>query len=270
MTTQTANVSVKTMDITPAQAEKWLSGNVHNRTLRSNRVDQLKEAIDRGEWQFDGSPIRFGTDGVLLDGQHRLWAIFLSGQTCKAVVIRGLDQESQLVMDVGSRRSLADHLKLRKYPDPARLAAALNLKWKLDNNELRSAVKPTFTQALQVLDDHPDMTGSVSFCHTHRNHVNYGGTAPFIVMHYEFTSRDSDAAEAFFHGLVTGEDLHAGDPVYTLRRALETNERPSNPHLMAWMIKAWNAYLDGVKMDRLIWRPVGTRAEQFPTIKGGE
>ncbi|MDP2620568.1 MAG: hypothetical protein Q8P46_10395, partial [Hyphomicrobiales bacterium] len=66
--------------ITPELAREWLE-----KTNRKNRpLSELKwtaYAVDmlEGRWQYNGDAIRFGSDGVLLDGQHRLMACVEAG-----------------------------------------------------------------------------------------------------------------------------------------------------------------------------------------------
>src|SRR5687768_3937102 len=67
--------------VTPDRAKQMLL-NVRdkNRSLKENSVQIYAEAMRRGDWQFNGDPIRFGADGKLFDGQHRLTAIIRSGK----------------------------------------------------------------------------------------------------------------------------------------------------------------------------------------------
>jgi hypothetical protein len=63
-------------------------------------------------WQLTHMGIAFDRDGVLIDGQHRLWAVVMSGKSVEMHVWRNLSQESLLAIDNGRTRTMADILKL--------------------------------------------------------------------------------------------------------------------------------------------------------------
>ena len=65
--------------VTPAIATRWLGLNTNNRHPRITDVRALAADMRGGRWQQNSETIKFGTDGRLIDGQHRLMAIELSG-----------------------------------------------------------------------------------------------------------------------------------------------------------------------------------------------
>lgn len=255
------------IDLTPDLAEECLLANTHNRPIRERHVEKLTGAIQRGEWKFNGDSIRFDKHGTLLDGQHRLWAVVMSGATVRVVLAVGLEPEVQLTIDGDNeKRRLSDHLALMGYASASNLAAIINMKWKLDNGEVRSNVRPTVQQALQVLKQHPTLTDSIKVAGQWNRRL-YGSQAAVGALYYEFSSRDPEAAQTFYEGIIDAVDLKRNSPMFVMRRYVET-ERPATTLLMALMIKAWNAYIDGREMTNLYWRPVGKNAEPFPEIKG--
>ncbi len=262
---QTA-VDTQIVTITPELAEEWLGKNSHNRPIRNRKVEELKQVILRGEWMMNGDAIRFDQRGTLIDGQHRLWAISLAGKPVPSLVVTGLPAETQLTIDYGTKRRLSDHLKLMGYPSAMTLGAIINMKWKIDNGLVRTSTIPTPQQALAVLQDHPDIVDGVAMSARWRRRL-HGSTAGVGALYYEFSQRDPDAAFAFFEGVIDGVGLEHDSPLYVLRKDVEMNKH-GTVMMMALMIKAWNAYLAGQQVNRLYWRPVGKRAEPFPTIDG--
>jgi len=102
------NVRVET--ITPDTARQMLANNWGNRTIRPRAVAQLAADMAAGHWQLTHQGVAFGPDGRLLDGQHRLTAVVLSGAAVQMVVWRNADPASFDVVDRGRVRSLADIL----------------------------------------------------------------------------------------------------------------------------------------------------------------
>lgn len=259
-------MSSKVILVTPEMAAEWLNRNTHNRTLRDAKVEEFKEAILRGEWKYNGEPIRFSKEGTLLDGQHRLWAIMLAERAVECLVVTGLEEEVQVTIDTGTRRTLGDSLKLMGYPQAGTLAATINMKWKIDNGEVRTSTNPTFSQAIALFEKHEGLVEGVRLANRFRARL-HGSAAAVGSLYYEFAQRDADAAEAFFEGLIEGVGLAKDSPILALRRQIETTKH-SKIVFMALIIKAWNGYQEGRSMTNITWRPVGKNAEAFPEIKG--
>jgi hypothetical protein len=110
MTTETSRVEV----ITPELAQAWLEKtiNVNNRTVADRRVESLMAEMKAGRWRVLGQGITFDTNGHLVDGQHRLWAVFNSGCTVRMSVVRGADPITRAMVDKNRPRSLADDFRL--------------------------------------------------------------------------------------------------------------------------------------------------------------
>ena len=97
--------------ITPEIAAKMLEHNQSNRKLRKGTVDlYVKEMLD-GTWNLTGQGITFGTDGQLLDGQHRLTAIVKSGVSVPMLVVTGAEVVTSY--DTGLKRSTLDQINIK-------------------------------------------------------------------------------------------------------------------------------------------------------------
>ena len=66
------------MEVGPDLAARWLDGNTHNRPLKQTLVDRFVRDMQAGRWRLTHQGIAFDADGMLIDGQHRLWAIVIS------------------------------------------------------------------------------------------------------------------------------------------------------------------------------------------------
>lgn len=257
--------------ITPEMAEKYLDRNTHNRTLRQARIDNLVAAIQRGEWIMNGDAIRFDKDGTLADGQHRLWAIALSGVPCESVVIEGLDVEAQSTMDTGARRNLKDTLQLAGHGSAANLAAALNYLWKMENGKVREMqAKPTIAQAMKLLEENPTLPDSMKVASQYKARFR-GSYGMVTALHYTFASIESEDAEEFFDKLIGGVALEEKNPIYVLRSWLEKlnqgqygGQRNSIIITHAMIVKAWNFWRDGEQVQRISWKASGLKAEPLP------
>lgn len=108
-------VLVDKVRVTPELAGKWLrerNGNIGQRKLSPFVVENYSRIINAGLWDNDvHQGIAFGTDGQILDGQHRLAAIARCGKAVDVLVFTGLNSRSMAVIDTGKTRTSADGLK---------------------------------------------------------------------------------------------------------------------------------------------------------------
>lgn len=99
--------------ITPAMAQEYLKFNTENyRSVNNLRVMTYANDMKAGKWQLNGEGIKFDSNGVLLDGQHRLQAIVKAGVPVDMLVVRDI-QPGMNVYDIGSTRSLGQIAKAR-------------------------------------------------------------------------------------------------------------------------------------------------------------
>lgn len=94
-------ITAKVETITPEIAKTMLGENVNNRRISRDNVNLFAREMRNGEWRFNGEAIKFGKDGRLLDGQHRLLAVIAADKPLTTLVIRGLEDETQQTMDSG-------------------------------------------------------------------------------------------------------------------------------------------------------------------------
>ncbi len=149
------NLVGRPMRITPELAETWLKANEGNRVLRQSKVLELAEMMERGAWRLTHQGVAFSPNGRLLDGQHRLQAIVLSGRTVEMMVTHGIDEDAYKVMDIHGKRSLADNLQ-----KPRGTVELVTFLFKLQRGDLSNkhmapdhleAVYPLFAPTVEYL-----------------------------------------------------------------------------------------------------------------------
>jgi len=94
--------------ITPAMAERWLTANVGNRSIRERHVITLRDDIVEGRWKITHQGIAFARSGRLLDGQHRLKAIIAADKAATLPVFVDLPDDVFGALDRGKMRSFHD------------------------------------------------------------------------------------------------------------------------------------------------------------------
>jgi hypothetical protein len=81
------------VDVSPEQARQWLDGQTFQQPINPDTVRDLIERIHCGHWTSTHSAIAFDTNGVLLDGRHRLLAVIESGITLPMLVLTEQEPE---------------------------------------------------------------------------------------------------------------------------------------------------------------------------------
>ena len=111
--TNTANPIVRRVTVDPEQAMGWLENtNTNNRKVSEKHVARLARDMTDGKWILTHAGIAFSSDGMLLDGQHRLWAVIEAGVSVEMHVWLNVDPKSMMAIDCGKIRSMGDILNI--------------------------------------------------------------------------------------------------------------------------------------------------------------
>lgn len=269
----TTTPTYRSVTVTPDLAREWMKRNVHNRPLNDKRVRTFANAMLRGEWQENGDAIRFSVSGVLLDGQHRLAAVAKANTSIRALVAENLPDESQMTMDVGQTRSFAQVLTLKGYKDGARLAMLARAVYNWETGQVRNKNNPpTYAQMLHIVETNTDsLIESISVARTVKRHVPTS-LQVLALGHWVFSAIGPEDVAFFFDRLRDGQNLQDGSPILAFRKwaildAAKNFKHVGVVHVLALLIKSWNAYRDGTEIRQLAWRSGGASPEPFPEPK---
>lgn len=219
-------VRVEVCAITPANAAALLNKNTHNRPLDMKRAERLSQAIQRGEWVLNGDAIRVSASGVLLDGQHRLTAILMSGKTCQSLFVTGLDDGVMHAIDTNRKaRGAPDVLALLGKKNCNVLASAarqLVAYEKFGNPTLvDGAAVLSVEQIVSVVEQHPGLEDAVARSCSVRPWCKKFLTSSLTgFADYLFTKDDYEASLSFWAGVEKGVSLEEGSPILQLRERL--------------------------------------------------
>lgn len=280
MTTKNEELTTEVVNVTPEVATEWLGTMVANRNLSTATVQRYVELMQAGEWKLDASPVRFNTQGQLMDGQHRLWAVIESTLEQKFLVARNVPDDAFLVMDSGKRRNFGDVLSIefRGMKNVTSVAAVTRVLYRHENT--RQTV-PTLTSSRgREVSNEPllafyranmeSILGVTAVADRVYNRFRALPLSHWGLLAWIFQSIDSDDAAYFFQRVIDGKNLSDGSPILRLREFLmdEINARGrSNPERVAYVIKAWNLYRDGATIQRLYVKLGGANPEPYPTAK---
>lgn len=285
------NFPVKSFDdfvweeISPEKAIDYLEEvekreGIHNRTLKQDQVNFLKYQMLTNQWypEAEGT-IMFDKEGILRNGQHRMYALIEANMTLWFRVQRNTPEHIIKVVDTNKVRTVSDNLKMDNYSESPSLSSAVNFLHQFEQTlifkELRKSEIPALTvrDVEHFIETHPRLQDMIPIAK--KLHKNFGGGYGrwTSLCHILYDSDDREA-KPFLDKLLTGTSLAPGDAVLALRNILFNNKGYAHNRKMteieyaALVFKSWNLWIDGKSVYRLNWRGGGNTPEAFPIPKG--
>lgn len=235
---QLGGVRSQWMNITPAKAKTWLENNFRNRPLSEDVVHAYARDMINEVWIETHQGLAFNDKDELIDGQHRLHAIVLSGVTVRMMVtfglpsaIAGKEMTTMDAVDRGRTRSVADQLKIQHGFKDGSITASIC-------KSLAAICSSDRTRRLsvgQTLEIFRAFEAPVQWVIAHRSKEvglrQAGALAGFafaIATEQDANGRNVDVGTgkiaAMFGALVSGEDLKPRSAITHLRTFLTSDE----------------------------------------------
>jgi len=253
--------------VTPEIAQHWMTFNTSNREVTQARLEQFQHEMERGEWKVQGDTIRFAY-GKLLDGQHRLMAIALSGVTLPMLVVHGLDPETQANMDTGRGRTPRDVLSIEGLDtwESRTLGSAIHTIIAYESGLSLYSTRKFLNREVRnyYLEHKSAIEASVQFTKGLPRKHPIVPHARVMAMHYVFAKIDRAAADQFFTRLMTGDLVSRSSPIFHLRTRLLADLMDKKVRSvfeqLAFIVKTWNSVRRGSTV----------KSEQFMRVRDGE
>lgn len=263
-------ISIAIEKIGPKTAKEYLKKNIDNRNLRTSHSEKLAAAIRALEWGLNGETIKFNRNGVLIDGQHRLNAVIVSGKPIVAIVVRGIDPNLFHTIDQGKPRNLRDILVVEKIKNPGHMAMAIPILIKLEGGFLLRGSHGWTNQfeSLEFLDKNKELHKAVKFC-KESGASKIGSIGMVAAMLYQMERIDFDLAREFVSGVITGEMLKKTDPRFILRERLvegrhdHTKKLGQNQVVFCWR-ECWRMYVTKQQMRKIT---IPKKIKELPKLK---
>ena len=244
-----------TIVVTPEDIPELLKRNVGNRRVRANVVNQYAQAMKAGIWDWCDAdvPLKFGVDGSLMNGQHRLKAQLKAGVTGAYDVRTGVPLESYKNMDASGGRSIADYFAGKKYSNDVSAMSRV-IVWAMHGN-----IKPTGKYDNNLDGAEPSRNDVIEFCESHYEELcEYarmgglvqgqnasGGRSAYGAALYVIDNTGGDS-QAFVDDYVSGES-HTAETKQTVLRKLMTRSqwKPDREWYEGITVYSYDAWEDG-------------------------
>ncbi len=252
------------LDMTPDLAIAFLECNTHNRKVIDAHAERLARDMKAGRWQLTHQGIAFSTNRVLLDGQHRLWAVVISGVTVPMRVFFNEPAESLGAIDAICTRTNDEIITL---------TGKLGIVSKAELATLRAMLmgfgpyhRKTAGEEAELLSRYKE---AVQFAHELLPAARFRGVATAVVravLARAYYSADHDKLRHFADVLQSGVASREEDqPItlllkYLIEHGHARRGRPEMRERYAKTERALSAYLAGERLSKLF----AATGELFP------
>lgn len=239
--------------ITPSIAKQLIEANISNRRVKTPIVERYAKDMAEGRWKADtGEAIKIAQNGVILDGQHRLYGLIKANVSLFFHVVTGLNEGVFDVLDTGSMRSACDVFYIKGVKNETTIPAMIQIwnQYKTFGNWLKGRQKDdrkTHSELLSMYYEREDFwtkTGSKS--HTWYNKfakiVTPSVLGGLYAVFYDISPTD---AEKFMEQVCTGIGVE-NNGIYLLRNRLIEDKTSikkfTTEYKHALIIKSWNFF----------------------------
>lgn len=255
--------------IGPEVAE-WLLKltNEKNRPIQ-HKIWQMYAGVIRAEkWPVTGDTIKFGTDGRLLDGQHRLKACGESGGPLTTHVVFGIDDHVFDCIDDGKKRTPGDVLGIDGVKGASIIAGAIRWVERLAAGGAPMRHVPNAHILSLYRDKHATLAEHAAI--GQRVRIAYGHPPSLITaLSYLIARHDKRLADEFFAQWLDGPRTGRNQGFSVLQSRLQTVAHESGGHISsvmraAMIITAFNYWHAGETPSAraLTWR----KSWRFPEL----
>ena len=261
-----------TMAISPRiEARVFLEFNTSTRSINEAGIKRYAADMKNGRWLNSGEPIIFSREGILNDGQHRLFACIEAGVAFVTDVRFGIDRAAFPMTNSHNKRRPSDVLDILGEQNTRNLAATMN--W---INRYERGLPGSLSIGIANSDigahlaRHPQVRRSCEIGGRLNGATRLLSPSIAAATHYIFARLNESQADEFFEFLVDGVGATSRhDPKVVLRNKLLGNRSDTaklrDVYLMAVTIKAWNAFRNKREVEKLYWVVGnGTTSQQEP------
>lgn len=189
--------------IDPEMAAVWADLNIGNRRCRRTFVNDIARMITNNEWQPDHpQPIVFSSEGVLIDGQHRIHAILKANKAITATVLCGVRPGVREYLDLGISRTLDDRIQFStNLNSNKRIASIVSAFAQIAGPPGRKHVKLTPEEAHETFAKHRK---AILFAESIMSSGQRGVCRAYVMVALaELFERDEDLAERFGRSILS-------------------------------------------------------------------
>lgn len=263
--------------ITPEQARAILEAQPSQRPVHQAHVDNLTWRMKQGRWRLTHEGLAFDERGQLFDGQHRMWAVFLSSTPCEFRLFLNEPRSNfEVIGEAVKVRRSSDLLviggDLADATNASTISAALRFIWAYHRGVNPTSGNSTSAREFGAAEQratlalHPDLPELTAEYRARASKIM--PASPFIALAAMMLRANEPSARIFLHQVLTGEGLTKDDPALTFRASAgkrREGDRSPRVEMSYRFVRAWNAFSKGRKLSNVY----GSKTPNGPTARVG-
>ena len=121
--------------LTPKLATELLANNIGNRRLKKSQ-ESYSIMMKNGDWKENGESIIIDKNGLIKDGQHRMYAVIDANYSYRVAIVSDVNPDVMDTIDTGSNRGLSDVLDINGFSNTAVTAAIIKSIVSYNNGQM--------------------------------------------------------------------------------------------------------------------------------------
>jgi len=243
--------------LNPEKAKQLLEMNINNRKLKTNYKNGYVKQMKEGNWKENGEPIILDTNGIVKDGQHRLYAVIESGVSYKVPLISNVSPDVMDTIDTGTNRSISDVLELNGFKYVCLMATTVKTIIKHNQGLTASSngsakIKVSNSSALEYAKTNKEKLYNIC---RHINTIKDKSHNKLLTTHqivwclYVIAGLDwQEYHIKFINGIISGCLGENSSTYYAYKKLLSAKTNKiglSGSYVFNLIIRTWNVYASG-------------------------
>lgn len=244
--------------VTPELAEELFKKRANNnRNLDSKYINKYALDMKKNRWvPGPGSILSFSSDGILLNGHHRLKAIIKAGVSIPMILEENVPKESMLVMDTGNKRNSGEIFQIHGVKEDASIKArASRVLINLANEKLTDSINNrarsseiTERDILNYFKKNEEIISKgasvAKKCRKNNKFIPTGTLAAYYVI---FSIANKERVDEFFDKFTTGANLEEDNPILIIINRFQKEASSKNKMTklakISLFITSWNRFI---------------------------
>lgn len=229
------------------------------RKLRPRHAESIATDMREGNWNLDGSPIRMSDTQELIDGQHRLTGITLTGIRQEFLVVDTLPVSTYDTIDTnGIPRNYVDVLRRRGYTNCSNRAALAKLIWYWDHRNSLDGRQALTVAQLDSVHENPAYKERIKWAVNNSQNLDrriYARKSAIALAMFVLGEISQLSILELMNAVAVGEGLYRGQPTFALWNRFRNDHNNEKEKIRTtdetvWLIfRAWQTYHKNTMRD---------------------
>jgi hypothetical protein len=254
------NPKIFSVTIGPENIDEHIALCKSNRAREKRHINTFVRLIKQGNFR-NGGIIFADTRGNYHDGQHRLYALKITGHTAQFFVVQNLDRtDLNMMVDSGKKRANSARLKATGVKYAGTICSAIEEIIEIKEHWRQQSAMLMADEVLGYLNKHPDLHSLAANWSSSQGREDVPGVTikTLVAFQHLLTQIDTEKSDQFFRDLTHRSLLKPGQPVHAFYSMLESETLRIDPstsrvtkYIRNGLIIAWNAFFKGEQLDHI-------------------